>query len=145
MIHEVRRGIDPSKIVDLKLSKDNSVLLVSSVKGTIHLYNTGISKDFTGKNKLLKGWGVQTIGNIIPKIVRPGYMDSEWSFCQVYIPNISTNSIIDSNTNKIYSFGNDGQFYEIDYTDYKKPKIDKVIRYTSEESDPFSNRTSTIK
>ena len=144
-IHEVRRGIDPSKIVDLKLSKDNSVLLVSSVKGTIHLYNTGISKTLTEKNKLFKGYGLKTVANLIPKIVRPGYVDSEWSFSQVYISNISTNSTLDTDKKKIYSFGTDGQFYEIDYNDTKKPKIEKVIRYISEDSDPFSNRNSTIK
>ena len=73
------------KIIDLKLSKDNSTLLVSSVKGTIHLYKTNIDEKLEEKNKKFKGYGVQTIASFIPNVVRPNYVDSEWSFCQIYI------------------------------------------------------------
>ena len=145
MVHEVRRGIDPSKIIDLKLSKDNSTLLVSSVKGTIHLYKTNIDGKLEEKNKKFKGYGVQTIASFIPNVVRPNYVDSEWSFCQIYIPNVITSSVIDKGNQKVYSFGEDGQFYEINYTDSKEPKIEKVIKYLSDESDPFSKRSTTIK
>ena len=145
MVHEVRRGIDKSKIIDLKLSTDNSILLVTSCKGTIHLYNTHIDDSLELKNKKLKGYGIGTLTSLIPNVVRPNYVDSEWSFCQIYIPNVITSSLIDKNNQKIYCFGNDGQFYEINYSDYKNPKIEKVIKYLSDESDPFSKRTTTIK
>ena len=41
-IIEFRRGADPTKIKDIRLNHTNSILLVSSIKGTVHLYNTGI-------------------------------------------------------------------------------------------------------
>ena len=144
-VHQVRRGIDPIKINDLKLSKDNSTLLVSSIKGTIHLYKTNIDEHLEEKNKKLKGFGIGTITSFIPNLVKPNYIDSEWSFSQIYLSNIITNSVIDKDNQKIYSFGNDGQFYDINYSNSKEPKIEKIIRYISDESDPFSKRSTTIK
>tara|TARA_Y100000991_G_C21959875_1_gene343913 strand:- start:268 stop:1335 length:1068 start_codon:yes stop_codon:yes gene_type:complete len=144
-VHEVRRGIDPSKIVDIKLSDDNSTLLVSSIKGTIHLYKTNIDSSLEETNKRLKGYGVGTLASLIPNIVRPNYIDSEWGFCQIYISNVLSKSVIDKKNQKIYTFGNDGQFYEINYTNSKDPKIERVIKYISDESDPFSKRSTTIK
>ena len=149
IIKEVRRGCDPTKITDLQFSDNNNILLVSSVKGTIHLYNTNISDDtFSQKNRhinLDKIWGVSTIKKLVPNNVKPSYFSSEWSFSQIYIPNIVTYSTLNISRNKIYSFGNDGQFYEICFNDVKNPTVDKIIKYISDENDPFSERTSTIK
>ena len=90
IIKEVRRGCDPTKITDIKFSDNNTTLLVSSVKGTIHLYNTDISNDNSiEKNKttnLDNIWGVNSIKKFVPNKLKPSYFGSEWSFCQIYIP-----------------------------------------------------------
>ena len=149
IIKEFRRGCDPTKITDLKLSQDNSLLLVSSVKGTIHLYNTEIAQNNSlGKNKQInldKIPLIPTLKQYIPNKIKPSYFGSEWSFSQVYIQNITTYSIVNTDKKKIYSFGNDGQFYEICFNDPANPTVDKIIKYISDENDPFSERTSTIK
>ena len=49
-IVEFRRGADATQIKDLRLNHDNSILLVSSVKGTVHLYNTGVDPDLKAQN-----------------------------------------------------------------------------------------------
>lgn len=139
-INELRRGADPTKINDIRLNKDNSILLVSSTKGTIHLYNTGIVSEFTTENPTFENYGVSYI-----KWALPDYFHSKWSFTQFQIPDIKTYSVFDHLDNTIYSFGNDGQYYILNFHDYKKPSIDRTIKYISDESDPFSERSSTIK
>ena len=142
---ELRRGMDATTINDIRLSDDNSILLASSIKGTIHLYNTGISKKLEEKNTRFEAYGTGALKNLLPSLVVPEYFNSEWSFCQVYLSNVISYSVIDKANNKIYSFGNDGQFYEINYENSSKPKVEKTIKYISDESDPFSERSTTIK
>ena len=45
----------------------------------------------------------------------------------------------------IFVFGNNGQFYLINYEDTLNPIIEKTIKYISDESDPFSERSTTIR
>ena len=137
---EFRRGVDPTKINDLKLSNNNSILLVSSIKGTIHLYNTGIDPELEASNTSYDNYGMPLIRWALPQ-----YFSDNFSFAQFNLTEISTISSFDRNNPKIYSFGRDGQFYELNYSDLENPKIDKTIKYISDENDPFSDRTSTIK
>lgn len=139
-INELRRGCDPVKIVDIRMNHDNSILLVSSTKGTIHLYNTGINPEFKTENPTFQNYGISYV-----KWALPEYFHSKWSFAQFQIPDVTTYSIFDQNINKLYSFGSDGQYYELNFQDNKNPIIEKTIKYISDESDPFSERSSTIK
>ena len=141
-VKELRRGCDQTEIKDVRMSVDNSLLLVSSNKGTIHIYNTGINPDCENKNALWENYGSSYIKAVIPV---PEYFNSEWSFSKIYLSGIETFSIIKSDEKTIYSFGNDGQFYKINFSDADKPIIEKTIKYISDESDPFSERSTTIK
>ena len=140
MVQEVRRGCDPVKILDLSLSNDNSVLLVSSAKGTLHLYNTAINENSEIKNKNWDEYGMKYIRNMLPD-----YFNSEWSFAQIYLSGIETFSAVDNIKKIVYVFGNNGQFYIVNYEDTLNPIIEKTIKYISDESDPFSDRSTTIR
>ena len=139
LVQEVRRGCDPIKITDLSLSNDNNVLLVSSGKGTLHLYHTHIN-DNSEQNKNWDDYGMKYIRNMLPD-----YFNSQWSFAQIYISGVETSSVVNNIEKKVYVFGNNGQFYIIDYTDTLNPIIEKTIKYISDEGDPFSERSTTIK
>jgi len=140
LVQEVRRGCDPVKILDLSLSNDNSVLLVSSAKGTLHLYNTAINENSEIKNKNWDEYGMKYIRNMLPD-----YFNSEWSFAQIYLSGIETFSAVDNIKKIVYVFGNNGQFYIVNYEDTLNPIIEKTIKYISDESDPFSDRSTTIR
>lgn len=137
---EFRRGVDPAKIVDIKLCNNNSILLVSSTKGTIHLYNTGIDPELKANNTSYDSYGMPLI-----KWALPQYFSDSFSFTRFNLANISTVSSFDRREPKIYSFGQDGQFYELNFTDIDNPVIDRTIKYISDENDPFSQRSTTIK
>tara|TARA_B110000208_G_scaffold188631_1_gene248658 strand:- start:588 stop:1640 length:1053 start_codon:yes stop_codon:yes gene_type:complete len=139
-LQELRRGYDPTKINNIRMSEDNAILLVSSIKGTIHLYNTNITENCEEQNVVWDSYGMSYFKTILPK-----YFGSQWSFSQIYLNSIVTYSILDSTNKTVYSFGNDGQFYEINYDNHESPVIEKNIKYISEENDPFSERSTTIR
>jgi len=139
-INELRRGADPAKIIDLRMNENNSILLVSSNKGTIHLYNTGIDPNFTTENPTFENYGVSYV-----KWALPDYFHSKWSFTQFQIQDVTSYSVFDNTQQLIYSFGNDGQYYILNFHDFNKPVVDRTIKYISDENDPFSDRSSTIK
>ena len=80
------------------MSEDNSLLLVSSCKGTIHIYNTGINPECESQNSLWENYGSSYIKAIIPV---PEYFNSEWSFCKIYLTGIESYSIIKSSEKKL--------------------------------------------
>lgn len=139
-INEFRRGSDPTTIINIRFNSINSILLVSSVKGTIHLYNTQTDPSLQISNTSYDNYGMSYV-----KWALPQYFHDKWSFTQFNLANISTYTAFDTTSSKLYSFGSDGQFYELNYSDPNDPKIDKTIKYISDENDPFSDRTTTIK
>ena len=116
------------------------MILISSAKGTIHVYNSGINDKLTINNPSFDNYGVPYI-----KWALPQYFSDKFSFTQFNLTNISTISSFDRNMSTIYSFGQDGQFYELNFEDIENPLIEKTIKYVSDENDPFSQRSSTIR
>ena len=104
------------------------------------VYNTNLVSDFKTENPTFENYGISLVKGILPE-----YFHSRWSFTQFHIPEIKTYSIFDKTKQIIYSFGSDGQYYILDFHDKSKPTIERTIRYISDESDPFSERSSTIK
>lgn len=139
-INEFRRGSDPCKINHIYFNQSNSMLLVSSNKGTIHIFNTEIDRNLKIDNSTFDSYGISLFKFALPK-----YFNSKWSFCQFNLPGIISYSIFDNNKYMLYAFGNDGQYYELSFEDYNNPTIERTIKYISDESDPFSERSSTIK
>jgi len=140
-LNEFRRGSETTKIVDIKMSRKNSLILISSIKGTIHIYNSGINKKLKIDNPSFDSYGVPYV-----KWALPQYFSDKWSFSQFSFENVTTYSVFDTKQKfRIFSFGNNGQFYELNFSDKNNPVVDKAIKYISDENDPFSERTTTIK
>lgn len=137
MVNEFRRGTDPCKIVDIAISYNNSILLVSSEKGTIHLFNTEIDQHCNIANST---FSLGLLSYALPK-----YFQSKWSFCQFYIKSVFTKSIFDNDAYKIYTIGDDGQFYILNFENINNTYIEKTIKYISDIDDPFGERSSTIR
>jgi WD repeat-containing protein 45 len=140
-INEFRRGSETVKIIDIKMDRKNSMILISSAKGTIHVYNSGINDKLTINNPSFDNYGVPYI-----KWALPQYFSDKWSFSQFNFENVISYSVFDTkNKFRIFSFGDNGQFYELNFSETDNPVIDKAIKYISDENDPFSERTTTIK
>ena len=139
-VKEFRRGSDSTLIKNINMSHNLSMLLVSSDKGTIHLFNTNLNPNLELKNKTFDNFAVSYI-----KFALPDYFNSEWSFAQFHLKNIITYSCFDKESYRLYSFGNDGQFYILNFEDVNKPIIEKNIKFISDDNDPFNDRNNTIK
>ena len=135
LLKELRRGSDQAKILDLKFNDDLSLLLCSSDKGTIHVFNALTDEE---NNNNTGFYGLDSIKGYLPQ-----YFSSEWSFKQFYLPGVNTLSMFESDT-KILSVGSDGSIYKLNF-EGDKAEIENTIKYISNEDDPFSNRKSTIK
>jgi WD40 repeat protein len=142
LIDEFRRGMEAARISDVVMKDDNSLLLVSSDRGTIHLFQTQLSgpKDRTNLPMANNGYSIGLFRNIIPS-----YFTLKKSVVQFQMNGIITNSVFEKNSNKIYSLGSNGQFYVLNYEDVNKPIIDKTIKFVRDDIDPFSERTSMIQ
>ncbi len=139
-IKEFRRGSEYATIRNISMNHNNTILLVSSDKGTIHLYNTEIDPNFIYKNKKFNNFGINYI-----KFALPEYFNSEWSFTQFHLKNILSYSCFDKDTFRIFSICNDGQFYILNFENNENSYIEKTIRFISDSSDPFEDRNTTIK
>jgi len=137
IVNEFRRGTDPCRIVDIAISYNNSILLVASEKGTVHLFNTEIDQHCIIQNST---FSLGLLSYALPK-----YFQSKWSFCQFYLKSTYTKSVFDSETYKVYTIGDDGQFYILNFIDTNNTYIEKTIKYISDIDDPFGERSSTIR
>ena len=137
---ELRRGSDQVQIIDIKMNFDNTLLLCSSSKGTIHIFSS--EKENKNKNKKQNigvGWGLSNLKNYLPE-----YFSSEWSFSQLRIPNVRTYSNFINGIREIVSIGDNGCFYVLNF-EKNNGEIMKNYKFISDEDDPFNNRSSTIK
>jgi len=144
---EVRRGSDQVQIVDLKFNNDCKYVLCTSHKGTIHIFNTNLdNEEILNDNESMVtkinsgiGYGVDYFTDYLPE-----YFSSEWSFMQFYLNDIITYSLFINNTKEIISIGNNGCYYTLSFNN-DETVIDSTYKFVSDEDDPFSDRTSTIK
>lgn len=122
MINEFRIGTEYSSIQQLTFHPNMNLLLVSSNKSNIQLFNTELDFDDisnnTPNNKKYQNYGINYVKFILPK-----YFHSKWSFSSYSIPNIQTLNIFDDKTNHIYTFGSDGYYYECSFDDINNPSI----------------------
>ncbi|GAA0172501.1 scaffold/adaptor protein [Lithospermum erythrorhizon] len=134
-LQEVRRGVDKANIYSLSLSPNAQWLVVSSDKGTIHVFtlrvrvtgedaamanatnitpamfhqNSGLSLDaLTGSST------VSNPGSSLSfmKAVLPKYFSSEWSFSQFHLPDCTEYIASFGVQNSIIVVGLDGSFYK---------------------------------
>jgi|TARA_B110000211_G_scaffold233672_1_gene300538 WD40 repeat protein len=142
LITELRRGTDYVQIVNLSFNKDNSLLLCSSDKGTIHVFSLEDSITNIQNKKI---YGISYI-----KSVLPAYFDSQWSFSQIYLKNIKTYNVFSKEKYNIISVASNGCFYILtfdtqnSYSDTTNKHILSTFKFLSDNNDPFDNRTSTI-
>jgi WD repeat-containing protein 45 len=135
LVKELRRGSDQATIVDLKFNDDLTLLLCSSDKGTIHIFNALVDDE---NNNNTNFYALSSFKDYLPS-----YFSSEWSYKQIYLPGVITMSTFISN-NKILSIGSDGCLYNLEF-DNVKAEIESSIKFISNDNDPFNNRKSTIK
>jgi WD40 repeat protein len=152
LLNEFRRGTEYVNIIQLAFHPNLSLLLVESDKGTIHIFNTELDIDTNEykpikidnmsneiwqipNNRIFENYGISYI-----KFLLPNYFHSKWSFMSYTISNVNTLNIFDENTCMIYSFGNDGQYYECAFNDINNPSINKVMKYIIDKDDPFKDR-----
>ena len=74
----------------------------------------------------------------------PEYFSSEWSYKQFYLPGIITISDFIDNDNKLLTIGSNGCLYTLDFNE-SNSEINNVIKFISNDEDPFKDRNSTIK
>lgn len=143
IVDEFRRGFEKVKITNVIMKDDNSLLLVSSNTGTIHIFETHLcrtDKDNIILKKQTNGFNIDFIKSMLPS-----YFTLKKSVIQFQMNGIITNSVFEKNSKKIYSLGNNGQFYVLNYENYNKPQIDKTIKFVKDDVDPFTERRSMIQ
>jgi len=139
---ELRRGTEYVKIVNLSFNKDNSLLICSSDKGTIHIFSLEDSISNVN-NKTL--YGISYVKSMLP-----AYFDSKWSFSQIYLKNMITYTIFSKEQYNLISIASNGCFYMLTFdpqntvTDNSNKNIISTFKFLSDNNDPFDNRTSTI-
>lgn len=135
MMHEFRRGLEYVRITQLLFHPDNRILLVSSDRGSIHLFNTEI--DDTAHKDIPPNRAYERYGMNMLKYALPKYFSSKWGFTSYQIPNVVTTSLFHPSEPILYSFGRDGQFYECHFGEPANPIITKTMKFIRDEDDPF--------
>jgi WD40 repeat protein len=144
LLNEFRRGTEHVPIIQLAFHPNMKMLLVESDKGTVHIFNTEIKVDNDDavwkvpENRIFENYGIAYV-----KFLLPSYFHSKWSFMSYTIPNVNALNVFDENSNMIYSFGSDGQYYECAYDDTNNPSINKVMKYIVDKDDPFKDRKNS--
>ena len=140
---ELRRGTEYVKIINLSFNKDNSLLLCSSDKGTIHIFSLEDSVSNVN-NKTL--YGISYIKSLVPT-----YFDSQWSFAQIYLKHLWTYNIFSKENFNLISVASNGCFYILSFDiqntaadSHTNKHIISTFKFLSDSNDPFDNRTSTI-
>lgn len=132
---ELRRGSDPLDIIQLSFSNNLSYLVCTSIRGSIHVFNTGINRNIDINNS---GFNIGIIKSFLPS-----YFSCEWSFVQLLIDGVVLDPIF-INDKTIILIGNNGCYYKV-LLDQYKIEVDDTYKFISDSDDPFSERSLTIK
>jgi len=117
LLHEFRRGVDRAEIYSLSFDNDGNWLVLSSDKGTIHVYGIG---------NINKSSNLSFI-----KPILPGYFNSVWSFAQMRVPDIRTICSFGTSPNIIIAISEDGWYYKFSYDLEKggEAKIEVALKF----------------
>ncbi|KAM0947684.1 putative transcription factor WD40-like family [Dioscorea sansibarensis] len=120
LLQEVRRGADRAEIHSLAFSANMQWLVVSSDKGTVHVFSLKVNLGSTGSEKARpspepNSQGVNSIPSFF-KGVLPKYFHSEWSVAQFRLHEGSQYIVaFGHQKNTIVILGMDGSFYRCEY------------------------------
>lgn len=120
LLQEVRRGADRAEIYSLAFSGNMQWLVVSSDKGTIHVFNLKVNLGLTANDKPrpVPEPNVPAASSSLSFIkgVLPKYFHSEWSVAQFRLPEGSHYIVaFGHQKNTIVVLGMDGSFYRCEY------------------------------
>ncbi|KAJ0977701.1 hypothetical protein J5N97_013175 [Dioscorea zingiberensis] len=120
LLQEVRRGADRAEIHSLAFSANMQWLVVSSDKGTVHVFSLKVNLGLTGSEKPRPSPEPNSPpANSIPsffKGVLPKYFHSEWSVAQFRLHEGSQYIVaFGHQKNTIVILGMDGSFYRCEY------------------------------
>lgn len=116
-LHEVRRGADRAFIYSVSFSPQSNFIVVSSDKGTLHIFATkGASESSNAVENRKSSWSV--IGSVLPN-----YFNSEWSFAWYRgsdVPSICAFTQ-DNQKNKlnVIVVGADGSYRKLSFDEHK--------------------------
>lgn len=108
MLRELRRGSATANIYSIKFSPGSKFLLVTSDKGTIHLFAAQESETHSNARSLFS-----SVGSFLP------WVGSEWSFAQFQLPTVRNICAFGPN-NSIFAICMDGTFFKIAYDSRNK-------------------------
>ena len=101
----LRRGTDSAEIYSINFDKTSQYVLVTSSKGTVHIFNIGQSKVVKNPKSFLS--------SLAPYLnLQNSYLDNEWSFAQ-YHTKCKNNNIANfyGKNNDIVVLTEDGMYY----------------------------------
>jgi hypothetical protein len=88
----------------------------------------------------MENYGIYYIKSLLPS-----YFHSEWSFSQQYLTEPATTVAFSDDNKTVSVVGHSGNFYSMSILEDGKMIVDKTIQFVSDENDPFSDRTNTIR
>ena len=105
LLKELRRGTDFAEIYSINFDKSSKYVLISSSKGTIHIFN--VTKNDTVKNPK------SILSSIAPYLkMQNSFLDNEWSFAQFHTDCATINIANFTNKdNNIIVLTDDGMYY----------------------------------
>jgi len=135
LIKELRRGSSVTRILNISFNDISNILVCSSIKGSIHVFNTGLNNELNKiENKKIKY--LSKIFNNLPINSLSSYINSEWSFTN-YQNNILFLQILFHN-NFIYAISNNGKFYKIKINNNGQIEIINILFLMDEQFSPFN-------
>ena len=116
LLHEFRRGSEQAIIYNISFDLNDTLLVVSSNRPTVHLFSLIDTNDTNKGNKELKN--AKSMFNGISKILGVGkILQSEWSFTQIKVPSEQKSIVsIFSKDNKIVFVNYQGKYISAVYT-----------------------------
>jgi len=109
-LRELRRGADKAEIYCITFNPTSTYLVVSSDKGTVHIYGLTQDTGNTGGDQEKKKQNRQSSLSFIPFL--PSYFSSEWSFAQFHVPDPHCIVAFGADKNSIIVVCSNGGYYK---------------------------------